>query len=215
MTKANFSESPWRLRGATIAVGAPSAKGLVGVFDGAVYVFERPAGGWADGTQSAKLVGRPESQLGWSVAIAGDTIVAGATDDYSGPGSANVFVRSIGGWADMTQPTAILTAADGQVGDAFGIAAAIAEDTIVVGTLRGDAAYVYVRPAGGWADATQTAKLTSSDGGPAINLGSSVAIAGGTIVAGASQFCWGRVHLLSSGGWLGERHADGEGERRG
>jgi hypothetical protein len=47
------------------------------------------------------------------------------------------------------------------------------------------AAYVFVKPAGGWADATQTAKLTASDGAAGDALGFSVAVSSDTIVAGA------------------------------
>ena len=56
---------------------------------------------------------------------------------------------------------------------------ALSDDTLVAGF--GGAAYVFVKPAGGWANGTQTAKLTASDG---FGLGS-VAISGDTIVAGA------------------------------
>jgi hypothetical protein len=40
-------------------------------------------------------------------------------------------------------------------------------------------------PAAGWANATQTAELTASDGGAEDGLGSAVAVSGSTIVAGA------------------------------
>ncbi|MGH9224404.1 MAG: FG-GAP repeat protein, partial [Acidimicrobiales bacterium] len=189
------------IEGGTIVVGAAFAKGPVGVEDGAAYVFARPAGGWANATQSAKLTGgRPDGLLGWSVAIAGDTIVAGAVERSYGQGSANVFVRSTGGWADMTQPTATLRAADGHIHDHFGRSVAIAGDTIVVGT-HVDGAYVFVRPAVGWADATQTAKLTSSDGEAYADGGWSVAIAGNTIVAGDRFTRAVYMFARPAGGW--------------
>ena len=71
--------------------------------------------------------------FGNSVAISGDTIVAGAYRDDVGPnadqGSARVFVRSNGDWT----PQKTLTASDGAAGDMFGIPVAISGDTLVVG----------------------------------------------------------------------------------
>ena len=59
----------------------------------------------------------------------------------------------------MTQ-TAKLTASDGAASDCFGSSVAISGDTVVVGailmtlaqTSNQGSAYVFVKPAGGWAD---------------------------------------------------------------
>jgi hypothetical protein len=48
-------------------------------------------------------------------------------------------------------------------------------------------AYVFVKPAGGWANMTETAKLTASDGAANDFFGNSVAISGDTVVVGASD----------------------------
>ena len=167
---------------------------------GSAYVFVRPAGGWTDATQTAKLTagdGAADDWLGWSVAVSGDTIVAGAVTDDVGlntnQGSAYVFVRPAGGWANASQ-TAKLTAADDDDGAAqLGYSVAVSGDTIVAGApvddvaanIQQGSAYVFVRPAGGWANATQTAKLTAADGATSDVLGRSVAVSGDTIVAGA------------------------------
>ena len=45
--------------------------------------------------------------------------------------------------------------------------------------------YVFTKPASGWADETQAAKLTASDGADGDGLGWSVAVSGTTIAAGA------------------------------
>jgi len=149
--------------------------------------------------QQAKLTASDGAQfdaLGTSVAISGATIVVGAPSatigSNPGQGAAYVFVRPRSGWADGTQ-TAKLTASDGAASDNFGSSVAISGGTIVVGapdaTVGGNhdqgAAYVFAKPRSGWADATQTAKLTASDGASDNLLGVSVAISGGTIVAGA------------------------------
>jgi len=182
---------------------------------GSAYVFVKPDGGWADMTQTAKLAasdGAAIDQFGFSVAIGGDTIVVGAFADDSYKGSAYVFVKPVGGWADMTQ-TAKLTASDGAATDLFGASMAISGDTIVVGAYADDigsngdqgSAYVFVKPGGGWADMTQTAKLTASDGAAFDYFGWSVAISGDTIVVGAygaaSSNGSAYVFVKPDGGW--------------
>ncbi len=76
--------------------------------------------------EAAKLTagdGARGDGLGWSVAVSGDTIVAGAPFDdiatNNDRGSAYVFVRPTGGtWATATQTK--LTAGDGAAGDELG-----------------------------------------------------------------------------------------------
>ncbi len=187
-------------------------------------MFVEPVGGWASGTQTAKLTASDgagyDDFLGLSVAISGNTIVAGAPqapiNGNTLHGAVYVFVEPVGGWASVTQ-TAKLTASDGATFDELGDAVAIAGNTIVAGapfaTVNGNgsqgAAYVFVQPAAGWASGTQTAKLTASNGGVSDQLGSSVAISGNTIVAGAdsatvnSNSLQGAVYVFDepAGGW--------------
>ena len=159
---------------------------------GAVYVFTRSGASWA---QTAKLTasdGAADDQLGHSVAIEGDTIIAGAPLDDVGAnleqGSAYTFART--GAAARTE-TAKLTASDGAAGDVLGNSVAIEGDTIVAtapqdavgANLEQGSAYTFART--GAAARTETAKLTASDGAAGDVLGASVAIEGDTIVAGA------------------------------
>ena len=66
-------------------------------------------------------------------------------------------------------------------------------DAVVVGAYKDDdhgmdsgSAYLFVKPSsGGWVDATETAKLTASDGAAGDEFGYSVAVDGGTVVVGA------------------------------
>jgi hypothetical protein len=89
-----------------------------------------------------------------------------------------------------------LTASEGLPGGYFGFSAAISGNTVVIGapyaSVDGNshqgAAYGFVKPASGWADMTETAKLTASDGAIGDWLGASVGVAGGPIIAGAPQF---------------------------
>jgi hypothetical protein len=181
----------------TIAAGAPSDAVGASINQGSLYVFVRPVGAWVNATETAKLTssdGLPNDQLGYIVAVSGDTIAVGAPFDDVGAGnqgSVYVYVRPGGGWTSATE-TAKLTASDGLANDDLGYSVAVSGDTIAAGAPLDDVAaanqgsvYVFVRPGGGWAPATQTAKLTASDGADFDELGVSVALSGDTIAAGA------------------------------
>ena len=184
--------------GDTVVVGAPLDSGAT-AGQGSTYVFVKPGGGWVSATETAKLTasdGAADDSFGHSVAVSGDTVVVGAWVDNVGPnanqGSAYVFVKPGGGWVSATE-TAKLTASDGAGNDRLGQSVAVSGDTVVggayfdnVGTNADQgSAYVFVKPGGGWASATETAKLTASDGAGTDRLGPSVAVSGDTVVVGA------------------------------
>ena len=121
-------------------------------------------------------------------------------DDESGSdsGSAYIFEMVAGGWAQ----TAKLAASDAVACDQFCWSVAISGDIAVVGTSKdgwffvqesacndrpdytgSGAAYVFVKPPGGWSDMTQTAKLTASDTTEVADF--KVAINGDTAIVGA------------------------------
>ena len=128
----------------------------------------------------------------------GDTVVVGATrDDDSG--SVYVFAKPSGVWDDAIE-TAKLTASDEAADDNFGISVAVDGDAVVVGAPQTDdvndndmsvsdsgSVYVFTKPGAGWATATETAKLTASDGAANDEFGRSVAVDGDTVVVGAHQ----------------------------
>ncbi len=106
---------------------------------GSAYVFVKPGGGWSGSlTEDAKLTASDaaaDDRFGLSVSISGDTAIVGALldDDVpSGSGSAYVFVKPGGGWADANED-AKLTASDAAALDAFGHSVSISGDTAIVG----------------------------------------------------------------------------------
>jgi hypothetical protein len=195
------------LSGDTVIAGAHGDDG----YRGAAYVFTKPAAGWANETQTAKLTASTRvaaAGLGLSVAVSGDTVVAGADGQdvgHAGPGAAYVFVRPAGGWTSATE-TAQLTASDGSPTALFGYAVGTSDDTVTAGapgaTVAGNtsqgAAYVFAKPATGWATTTETAKLTSADGAPWDQLGNSVAVSGARVVAGARAARAGTVNVAGA-----------------
>src|SRR6266478_5679876 len=104
----------------------------------------------------------PEDNFGASIAMSGDTIVVGAPFASNTTGAAYVFVKPASGWANMTE-TAELTASDGYTFLDFGTSVGISGDTIVVGSIGHNAAYVFTRPAGGWKNMTETAVLSNDN----------------------------------------------------
>jgi hypothetical protein len=206
------------INGNTVVAGSYFANSS----QGAAYVFVQPESGWTDMTETAKLTasdGASSDFLGDSVAVSGNIVVAGAYDArigaHAGQGAAYVFVRPESGWTDMTQ-TAKLTASDGEFQDYLGIGVSASGDTVVAGAPNEEvghhkfqgALYVFVKPTSGWRDMTQTAKLTTSDGGADDSFGGG-SISGDTVVAGAAQAKIGTnnaqgaayVFVRPKGGW--------------
>lgn len=175
--------------GDTVVVGSYAERGGVN-FVGAVLVYEKPAGGWVDMTETARLTPSDAGgQVGRDVAVGPGVIVAGGPNAPGG-GAVYVYEEPVGGWVDATE-TARLTSSD--TSGSLGRTVALDGDTIVAGDSSNNvggnsqqgAVYVYDKPAGGWANATETAKLTVSDGRAADRFGDEVALRGRTIAAGA------------------------------
>ena len=116
---------------------------------GAAYVFVRPADGWADATETAKLTkfGHKYDEFGSAIAVSasGNKIAVGNTDSRSSNyrGAAYVYTKPAGGWTDdLTSQGAnvrVLTAADADTNadHRYGFGgrglAFVGEDALVVG----------------------------------------------------------------------------------
>lgn len=195
-TQDNFGMSV-AIDSSTIVVGAPGEDNDAG----AIYTFARSGG---DRTEVEKLVASDRSQgdaLGYSVAVEGDTIVAGAPDDdlpgeHINAGHGSVYTFATTGTPGRTQ-SAKLTASDNSIlgytgaGSRLGESVAIDGDTIVAGApsdVRGypsgprfGAVYTFGRD--GDPVREETAKLTVT-GQATGRVGQSVDVLGDTIVAG-------------------------------
>ena len=209
--------------GDTMVVGAPqedsSATGVDGdqtddsaTDSGAAYVFTRSGGTWSQQAYLKSSDTDPGDLFGFSVAVAGDTVVVGSigedsnatgvdgdsTDDSAtNSGAAYVFTRSGGTWSQQ----AYLKPSSTDNGDFFGASVGISDDTVVVGAYFEDsaatgvdgndadnsatnsgAAYVFTRSGSAW---SQQAYLKASNTGNADDFGFSVAIEGDTVVVGS------------------------------
>lgn len=201
------------ISGNTIVVGAPDATLNGNLREGAAYVFVEPPGGWTNMTETAKLTasdGVPSGLFGLSVGISGNTVAIGSPVGGQ-PGRAYVFVEPTNGWTSMTE-TAELAASNGTPNDDFGYAVSVSSNTIVVGGGQCDGdcpgtAYVYIEPANGWVNTTETAQLTPSDGGGEDFFGGAVSVDVPTVAVGASNHGndgAGAVYVFVEpvGGWV-------------
>jgi hypothetical protein len=139
---------------------------------GAAYVFVKPATGWANITETAKLTASDgDPFLGSSVAISGNMAVAVSISGVY------VFVKPASGWRNMTE-TAKLTASDPEGPASLGPCVAIAGNTVVAGnqnaTNGAGAAYVWVKPASGWTNAVSGWRVQQIPPGDGENAGQRV-----------------------------------------
>ena len=192
------------ISGETVVVGAESDDDA-GTSSGSAYVFTRSGTTWS---QQAKLTasdGAFPDVFGGSVAISGETVVAGAYQDSDAgdsSGSAYVFTRSGTAWSEQAK----LTASDAAARDEFsrgqfGEGVAINGETVVVGAWQDDdkgsdsgSAYVFARSGTAWNQQAKVAaaaiSFTEDSFGDRVfdtgsRFGGSVAVSGETVVAGA------------------------------
>lgn len=193
----NFGASV-AISGGVAAVGSPLDDDQIGNEGSVLIFYQNPTNPseWNFLKKVTVLDTDAGDNLGASVALDGDRLIAGANlDDEKGSnaGAAYVFYRNQGG-ADNWGQVSKLTATTGNASDNFGVSVAIAGDYAVVGANGVDgllqdvgAAYVFGRNQFG-ADAWgQVAKLQSTTPGQNDNFGASVAISGSWALVGADR----------------------------
>jgi hypothetical protein len=183
------------MTGRMIAVGAPQASGQVGL-QGKAYIFERPKGGWKSTSNATAVLTASNAQfdngLGVSVSLSGNvlsgyTLAVGAAGINSVTGAVYVFVEPAGGWKTTSDFNAELTASDGQGGSALGYSVSISGNTIAAGAYGANAAYIFVEPPSGWANATETARLTVPPDVVGSYFGYSLSLRGGKLAVGSAN----------------------------
>jgi len=213
------------ISGDTLVVGAigdsSNATGVAGdqnnnnaIASGAAYVFVRNGTNWSQQAYLKASNTEAFDLFGDSVAISGDALVVGASEEDSNAtgangnqsnnnaltsGAAYVFGRNGTNWSQQ----AYLKASNTGVNDQFGGSVAASGEMVIVGAtgedsnatgvngnqgdntaLTSGAAYVFVRSGTNW---TQQAYLKASNTGGSDWFGYSVAASGDTVVVGALQ----------------------------
>jgi hypothetical protein len=220
---ADFFGSSVAIDGDTLAVGArlesSAATGINGTQSsnaapgaGAVYVFRRTGGTWAQEAYIKASNTNANDVFGGSVALDSGTLVVGAVGEASAAtgvggnqsdnsasnaGAAYVFTRSGSTWSQQ----AYIKASNTDAGDIFGSSVAVSGDTLAVGAQKeqsgatgigGDqsndaaasagAAYVFTRSGTTW---TQQAYVKASNTDPGDEFGAHVALRGDALAVGS------------------------------
>jgi len=125
--------------GNKVVIGAIEG-GDNGIYSGCAYVFLRAGTTW---TEQAKLMADDGAEGDWfgvDVAIYGDSIVIGASDDNDGTGSAYIFSYDGNSWMEQHK----LIANDGAANYRFGWTVAMHGKSVVVGAPYGGSSSAYV-----------------------------------------------------------------------
>jgi hypothetical protein len=192
------SASPYDRFGGSVAihgdvavVSAMTDAGASESGSGSVYVFERAGGAWTL-FQTLSVGTGMSYRFGYSVAVYGDIIVIGTPNDAalgSEAGTAYVFRRGASVWSQQVK----LNASDGAAYDHFGVAVAVTNNLIAVGSKDDDiisttntgSVYVFTPTGvgGAWMETDKLAAGTDS----AMNLqfGSAVSVATDTVAIGS------------------------------
>ena len=163
--------------GNQLAVGANAGGSAVGH----VYVYGRSGATWH---HQATLTGSDTASLddfAQSVAISGNTVVAGAPLHSNGDGAAYVFMTRAGGWSQQAK----LTESSPIAGDMFGWAVGLSGNEAIAGAYqRGGtgAAFTFLRKGTAWSH-DKTEQASGSVIGD--EVGWSVALSASTSVVGA------------------------------
>jgi hypothetical protein len=182
----------------TLVVGAYGAHYNDQAMRGALYVFGKVDGSWAQTQELAASDGAGGDELGLSVALSGSTMFASAAgvtlgDNYA-QGAVYVFDNVGGLWSETQK----LLAIDGAASDQLGTSIAIDGDTALIGAIWHHSghgvAYLFNRVSGSWSQASQ---LSAADGAtpgtlgfglPSTdNFGLSVALHGDTALIGGDN----------------------------
>jgi hypothetical protein len=184
---------------------------------GSVYVYYLDGDNWIREAKLSASDGEANDWFGWSVAISGDTIIAGATSDKdAGDWTGSVYIFRYDGenWVERAR---LLADGTGYYWEEFGFDVAISADanTVLIGANKADdngfksgAAYIFRYDGFDW---IQQTKLLASDGVELATFGNSVAISGDgdTAFIGApgkdtSGYTAGSVYVFEfeDGQWL-------------
>jgi hypothetical protein len=190
------------LQADTALVGA-ELKAIGGnLMQGASYVYVRSGTAWTPQARLTAADGTGVREVGYSVAVDGDTALVGAPGSdlgggTYGAGSAYVFVRNGTTWSQQAE----LTAQDGGRPDEFGNSVALDGDTALVGAPYKDnwrgAAYVYVRSGTTW---TLQAFLAEHPGAYGDFGGQAVAVRRDTALVGTNLNRGGAVAVYLRSG---------------
>lgn len=155
-----------------------------------IYLYKKPATGWADATETAQIHFTPSGLTYLSDIDLDDELLVVTSESQE---AAFIYTKGTGDWTSNHQPIATLTPSNLTGYSGFGIDVKIEGDVIVIpnpyqdvpGNDEAGTIYVYEKPSTGWASSTETAQLTLSNSQESHRMGISIDIEGDVIVAGS------------------------------
>jgi hypothetical protein len=155
---------------------------------GSVYIFRYDGSSWVEEAKLTASDADTSDHFGWSVAVEGDVVIAGAyADDDSGSESGSAYVFRYDGlsWIEDEK----LVASDADTSDYFGRSVAVSGDVVIIGAEGNDgritdtgSAYVFRYDGTMW---IEEAKLYALDGRADDLFGSSVSLSGDVAIIGS------------------------------
>lgn len=176
--------------GAVFVAGAPLGKSWSGETSGAVFLFERASGLWAETSKLLASDAAAGDRFGEAVAVEGSKVIVGAplklwALPQSIYGAAYVFQEAGGSWGETQK----LPPPVPQSGALFGFAVAVEGSWVLVGAPYHDAAasdsglvFVFEFDGASW---VERQILMSSDASAGDRFGNSINIDGGRVAVGA------------------------------
>jgi hypothetical protein len=202
----------------TIVIGESNATVNAHSDQGAVYVYSKPRAGWKStshptATLTAKK-GLANDSLGAAVAIAGNTVFAGAPGHEggakAGDGLVYIYNKPARGWKSTSAAVTLSNPTTNRFDD-FGLGLAVSGTTLIIGApshnigtaVYAGIAYVYLEPRAGWGHATLARTLESH--APMTNdlfaNQGAIAVAGRTVAIGAPAYA---PNIAGTGPGVGE-----------
>lgn len=164
--KMGMNPTSLAMENTTIVAGAPGENG----WTGSVYVFEQSGGTW---TQVQKIMNPNPQQndiFGIGVAIAGEYMVVGASEEDNTKGAAHIFKKNSSGVWEHVQK---IIASDAMSQAYFGTSVAISNTRIAIGAYghAGGEGATYIFEDDGTNNWTETQKITASSPSSEANFG--------------------------------------------
>jgi hypothetical protein len=164
--KMGMNPTSLDMQGNTIVAGAPGEN----LWTGSVYVFEKSGGTWNEVQKIMSPNPQQNDIFGIGVAIAGDYMVVGASEEDNTKGAAHIYKKNSSGVWEHVQR---IIASDAMAQGYFGTSVSISNTSIAVGAYghAGGEGATYIFEDDGTGNWTETQKITASSPSSEANFG--------------------------------------------
>lgn len=187
------------ISGDTIVVGAPYEDQLASDA-GAIYMFQRTGSSWSQTIKRYASTANTNQLFGLSVAISGNTILAGAPYTHANStvlnsGAAYIFNRSGSTWTTGTKisPTSPTTNMN------FGRSVDVDESTFAAIVGEANSVNIYTKSSNTWSFSTKLSSYTSNSYGYAVAMSGEYIVSGDWLHSPPGYSLAGAMHVFKAG----------------